>query len=174
LKLFPAHVAVVVEQILLSATVDAAIALGAAELDAGLHQPRAYVPAAELVADRKTLKLGKARKIPDAQAPDRFLADIGEQMARGEIVAVELFLVRTVLLCDESRAAHSDHPHEILDRANDRDGDILVLLEIDEIIIDRTCLLDGHAARIHVEIRRELAPEFRAPAKAKAFRHAQA
>ena len=76
-ELFPAHLDVVAEQVLLRAAVDAAIAFRTAELDAGLHQPRTDMTVAEFVAHRQPLELGEAREVANAQAADGLLSDIG-------------------------------------------------------------------------------------------------
>src|SRR5262249_54843647 len=100
LELAPAHVEVVAEQVLLRMDVDAAIALAAAELDAGVHQPGADTQVAEFVADGKPLDLGEIGEVANPQTADRLPADIAQEVARAEIVAVELLVIGAVLLGD--------------------------------------------------------------------------
>src|SRR6185437_10864208 len=100
-ELPPAHAGVVVQQVLLRAAVDPPVTLHAAELDARAHQARADVTVAEFVTNREPLELGETGEVADAQTADRLSSDIGEQMARTEIVAVEFLLIRAILLGDE-------------------------------------------------------------------------
>ena len=143
------------------AAVDPPVTLHAAKLDAGAHQPRADLPVAELVTDREPLQLGEAREIADAQAADRLLPDIGEQVTRREIVAVEFLLIGAILFGDEGGAAHRHHPHEILDRAHHGDGDVSFVLDAEIVVVDRTRLLiDSPRGKMQMfaSLARKLAP----------------
>src|SRR6185312_3347895 len=115
-----------------------------------------------------------AREIADAQAADRLFADIAEQMACGKIIAIEFLVIRTILFGDEGRAANRNDAHEFLDRTHNRDRDVVVVLHVEAVVIDRARFLDRSAARIHVEFRRGSAAEPRAAVEAEAFGKAQA
>src|SRR5689334_1948712 len=72
-----------------------------------------------LMTYRKPLDLGELAEEANAHASGRFMADEAEEVRGDEIVAVELFLHRAILLGEIDGRADRGHQHEVVRIARD-------------------------------------------------------
>src|SRR5262249_24791437 len=85
-------------QVRFDITQNGAIALARGDFRARIPKRLHHTAAAPAAQHRSTLELGEASKPPDADDPYGFSPIKGDQMrGAGEIVAVELLIVRTIL-----------------------------------------------------------------------------
>ena len=96
------------EQALLRVTVKRAITFTPDDLDTALDDDLGDQRAAVFRQHRKALHLREAREIAQAQCGRGVPVDEAQDMRRAEIVAVELFFVRAVLLAHENRGAQRE------------------------------------------------------------------
>src|SRR5665213_4383283 len=111
-----------IDQTFLRMAVEPAIPLHPAKLDRRMHQLKRQSCRAELFAHRQPLDLGEVGEITDADAAGGFLADIADQMRCRHVIPIEFFLVWAFLLADIDRASEADDPHQIVERARDRNA----------------------------------------------------
>ena len=110
--------------------------------------PMRKPPTAKLGAHRQPLNLREIREIANAQRGGGLMPDIAEQMRSREIVAVELLAIGAPLLPDEYRAANSHHPHEVLQRAGNGDGNlILAVVTHVSVVAGQLARQDGRSAK---------------------------
>src|SRR5437879_12863242 len=97
------------EKSLLGMRVHNAITFPPAELHCCADDLTGEARVSTFISHGKPFKLGKIRKIPNAHATNGLLAVVTNQVGCGEIIAVELFLERAMLLTHIDRAADRDH-----------------------------------------------------------------
>ena len=99
-----------------------AVAFFPAELDCRIHDLPGQAGVPVRVADGQSFELGEIGEVSNAHAADRLVPLVANQMRCRKVVAVELFLERTMLLADIDGAADRDHPGHFFHRANDPHG----------------------------------------------------
>src|SRR6266550_2556915 len=77
----------------------------------------------EFLAHREALDFGEVGEVTDTQTSGRLVADIANEMRRGQIIAVEFLLIRTFLLADIDRASQAGDAHKVFKGPRDRYGE---------------------------------------------------
>src|SRR5258708_7103928 len=110
-----------VHQPVLRLTVDFPKPLALDVIDARLHQLERHARAPELMTDGETFDLGELAKKSHPEAARRFCSDKSDEMRRDQVVAVEFFLDRTILLGKINGRANGGDQHQIVGIACDPD-----------------------------------------------------
>src|SRR5215207_6425468 len=107
---------------ILRVAVDLAVALDAAELDAGPHEIEGEARAAELAPNREPLELGEIGEEAGPDAAGRLVVEGAEEVDPAEIVSVELFAEGAILLGHVDGGPKRDDLHEVVQRARHLDA----------------------------------------------------
>ena len=110
-----------IHQPVLRLTVDLPESLAFDVVDAGLHQFERYARPPELMADGEALDLGEFAKKSYPKATRRFSSDKSEEVSRDQVVAIEFFLDRAILLGKINSGTDGGHQHEVVGIARDAD-----------------------------------------------------
>ena len=110
-----------VNQPVLRVAIDLLEPLALDVIEAGLHQLERYARPPELTTDGEAFDLGKLAKKPHPKTGRGLIADKADEVRGDQIVAVELFLDRAILLGKVHGGANSGHQHQIVGIAGDAD-----------------------------------------------------
>src|SRR5882762_4501054 len=89
--------------------------------EARLHQLERYARAPELMPHGETLDFGKLAKKSHPKTGRGLAADKSDEVRRDQVVAVEFFLDRAILLGKVHGGANRGHQHQIVGVAGDAD-----------------------------------------------------
>ena len=95
----------------------------------------------------------ESRETPDSKTTDRLIAGVSKEVDSNQVVAVELFMIRALLFADVDRTANRYHPHEILERAGDRDADRIAGAAWHVGVVSGSGVARRRSALEHVKIR---------------------
>ena len=112
-----------VDQPVLRLTVDLLEALALDVVDARLHQLERHARAPELMPDGETFDFGEFAEKSHPKATRRFGSDESDEVRRDQIVAVEFFLDRAILLGEIDGRANRGDQHQIVGIARNPDRD---------------------------------------------------
>src|SRR3954469_149744 len=99
--------------------VEAPIALGAAQFDAGADDLKCQPGLPKLLADCEALDLRKVGEIANTEASGRLVADVADEVSCRKIVPVELLVIRAFLLTDIHRAPNGRDSHHVFEIPGD-------------------------------------------------------
>src|SRR5688572_23751526 len=109
-----------IDEALLCVAVQASVAFDAAQFDTGANELEGEPGAAVFLPDREPFDLCEIRKVTDAQARSRLVADITEQVRRRKVIPIEFFFVGTLLLAQIDGAAYRHDAHDVFKGSGDR------------------------------------------------------
>src|ERR1044072_2966342 len=174
LEWFEAEAAPEIQQALLRVTVDFAVTFGAAELDARAHHFEGKPCFPEFMSDGKALHFDEVGEIANAQTCGRLVSDIADEMRGRKIVAVEFFVVRTLLLGHVDRAADRHDAHHVVEGTSESDSKLALVLTALISVIDRSARRLVCRSRQTVHIRCELSFESASQPESRGQNHSQA
>ena len=103
--------------------VDALIAFFLAEFEGRANQLECGARFAEFLANGEPLQLREVREEAKAQASDRFIAHIGEQMRGRQIVAVIFLVIGAFLLAHINHVPYGGDAHHVFEGSGDGHAD---------------------------------------------------
>src|ERR1043166_226064 len=141
-----------IEKTLLRVAIEPAIPLGSAKFDASADHLESNTRFAKLTANSKPLDLGEVGEITNAQTCDWLVPAVTEKMRRGKVIAVVLFVVRTLLLRDIYGAADRNDPHHVFQRARNRHRQLAFRRLSPIVVVNRHLVRLWSCAAINMDV----------------------